>query len=121
MAAYELPENAAVILGSNIKFKCDPFDTYEALRWNVYPMSIRPDDPSAWRWFTVALDGKLVESSTKYTLHLPGRYEETETLEIHNVTREDAAVVECHHINIFRRQAQLVILGEHILCLLSIC
>ena len=39
------------------------------------------------------------------------------TLEIHNLTREDAAVVECQSINYFQKQAQLVILGEHVLCL----
>ena len=39
-----------------------------------------------------------------------------ERLQIRQVTREDAAVVECVGVNAFKKRAQLVILGECKVC-----
>ena len=71
-------------------------------------MSQRAADP--WPETTVAIAGNVILSQYKYVVSTSGS---VETLQLLNVTREDAAVVECNGVNTFRKRAQLVILGEY--------
>ena len=108
------PLNVAALQGTDVQFMCtkQAADGSTAIiTWNLLPMSQRNNNP--WQETTVAIAGNVILSQSKYTVTTSGNIE---TLHIPNVTREDAAVVECHRVNDVKKRAQLVILGEYSRC-----
>ena len=102
--------NTAAFFFTDVEFTCSRPDD-GVIIWNIYPMSKRSQDPYAWPETNVAIGGNILNNIPyKYGLNVKGN---EETLKIHSVTSEDAAVVECVGINGFKKRAQLVILGEY--------
>ena len=105
---YRGPLNMAALRSTNVEFACSRPDN-GLIVWNLYRMSQRPDNPAEWPQHTLAFGGEFLKSSSKYGLSLSYG---VETLQIRDLTSDDAAVVECEGVNSYWKRAQLVVLCE---------